>query len=233
MPSFTVTPDCFAELLFFFGRVTIEDDFRQARLPSCALVPLLNRPIRIVADGVVRCVAVRLYAWGAATIFPELRATKAEWHDLSESLTQCELVLEALRRGAWREIAQLLDALVLNKLGRRRVDEVTVASITAFLDRSFERPQNHATEEVASRHGLSTRQVERRVRDLSGFSLKQYASMRQFQFVRDQLWAHMSRQFRRYTGTTPAAFKRDCLFLASFLGSQDVGNLQDEPAELG
>lgn len=251
MPSFTVTPDCFAELLFFFGRVTIEDDSRQARLPSCALVPLLNRPIRIVADGVVRCVAVRLYAWGAATIFPEFSVTRADWQDLSGSFSG-ESVLEALRRDAWGEIAQLLDALVLKKLGSRRADEVTVAAITAFLDQSIERPQKHTTEAVASRHGFSTRQVERRVRDLSGLSPKQLASLGQLQFVRDALWAHpgsdlrllaadagyadqahMSRQFRRYTGTTPAAFKRDCLRLASFLGSQNVGNLQDERAELG
>ena len=251
MQSFTVTPDCFAELLFFFGRVTIDDEQSRARLSSCALVPLLTRPIRIVSSGVVRCVSVRLYAWGAATIFPELRTMTALWQDFSERLTHHEFVLDALRRDAWVEIAQLLDALVLKELGSRRADEVTVAAISAFLDRSLERPQKQTIEDVASRHNFSARQIERRVRSLSGFSPKQLASLRQFQIVRDELWArprtdlrslaaeagyadqaHMSRQFRRYTGTTPAAFQRDCLRLASFLGSQDVGNLQDERAEL-
>ena len=45
--------------------------------------------------------------------------------------------------------------------------------------------------------------------------------------------AHMTRQFRRYADTTPAAYKRECLRLGSFLRAQNVGILQDEIAELG
>lgn len=249
--SFTVTPDCFVELLYFVDPPLVEDARGIHRLSTCVLIPLLEGPIRIISDGVVRCAAVRFHAWGAATIVPESLAATGTWHDVSASFADATLVVDALRRDAWTEIGLLLDATLLGKLNSARSDVATSAAIRAFLGQPSADSPDVTTNDVALRHGLSRRQIERRVRTLSRFSPKQLACLSRFQFVRDALWsrpdtelkalaleagyadqAHMSRDFRRFGGTTPGAFKRECRRLTSFLLIADGAMLQDEPAEL-
>jgi hypothetical protein len=68
MGGFTITPDCFGELICCVDDLyAIGGDGRE-KLPTCFLLGLLERPLRIEAAGVVRCMAARLRPWsGIAT----------------------------------------------------------------------------------------------------------------------------------------------------------------------
>jgi transcriptional regulator GlxA family with amidase domain len=111
-------------------------------------------------------------------------------------------------------------------------------------------PGAATTERVAARHGVSRRQLERRVRALTNRSPKALAALARFTFVRDALWArpdadlrtlaleagyadqaHLTRDFRRYAGRSSGEFKRDCVRLAELLRAQDVAIVQDGARE--
>lgn len=252
LQSFTITPDCFAELIFFVDPPSVRDASGVHQLSTCVVIPLLERPIQIVSTGIVRCVAARLYAWEAGAIVPESHGTRT-WHDVSANFGAARVVTDALHRDAWTELAPILDRLLLERLvGARSAAATSAAAVRAFLGPPSAEAIRASTEDVASRHGVSRRQIERRVRMVSTLSPNQLKRLRRFQFVRDALWehpetdlkalaseagyadqAHMSRHFRRYAGTAPAAFRRECIRLRAFLETVDVAIVQDEAEKLG
>src|SRR4030095_15197265 len=61
-----VTPDACLELILNFGSPYMQvEAAKQRELPKICLVGLLTKPLILHAKGVVRIVAVRLFAWGA------------------------------------------------------------------------------------------------------------------------------------------------------------------------
>lgn len=69
--GFTVTPDRYLELIFFVNPPQAMSENAGAALPSCTLVNLLSKPLRIIANGVVSCAAARVHAWAAGMLEPE------------------------------------------------------------------------------------------------------------------------------------------------------------------
>ena len=81
--------------------------------------------------------------------------------------------------------------------------------------------------QVAEAAHATARTLERKFKQSSGHTVKDVSGLIRFEQVRNQLWhhpntnlaglayhlgytdqAHLSREFKRYTGTTPAAFAR-------------------------
>ena len=81
--------------------------------------------------------------------------------------------------------------------------------------------------QVAAAAHATVRTLERRFKQAAGYTVKDVSSLMRFERVRNQLWrhpaanlaglaqelgytdqAHLSREFKRYSGTTPAAFAR-------------------------
>jgi transcriptional regulator GlxA family with amidase domain len=81
--------------------------------------------------------------------------------------------------------------------------------------------------EVAAAAHTTVRTLERNFKQSSGHTVKDVAALMRFEQVRNRLWmhpetriaglaiemgyadqSHLSREFKRFTGTTPAAFKR-------------------------
>src|SRR5262245_59928986 len=64
-----VTPDPCVELIFNFVVAYSEIGSSPARtLPNACLVGVLSKPLKLKANGVVRIVAVRFFAWGALSL---------------------------------------------------------------------------------------------------------------------------------------------------------------------
>jgi transcriptional regulator GlxA family with amidase domain len=81
--------------------------------------------------------------------------------------------------------------------------------------------------EVAAAANATVRTLERNFKQSSGHTVKDVSGLMRFEQVRNQLWrnpdsniaglaaefgysdqAHLSKEFKKYTGTTPAAFAR-------------------------
>ena len=244
MGTFTVTPDCFLELLFFVDPPMVEDARGTHQLPACTLIPLLREPLRLITTGYVRCAAVRLHAWSSGLIFAQADDGTAAWYDASERVADLiPAVTDAVRRAAWTDVATLFDATLPRFL--TGVQHAALSAVKPFLAEPGDLPAPPTTN-VAAEHGRSRRQVERQVRALTDRSPKQLVCLRRFQFVRDRLWsrpdtaldalaieagyadqAHLTREFRRYAARSPRAFTRDCERLKTFLSDEDVAFVQD------
>ncbi len=244
---FTVTPDCFLELIFFVDPPSVEDAGGRCRqLSVCTLIPLLSEPIHLLANGVVRCASVRWHAWAAGILFPQADASSRAWHDVSAAFCDLlPLITAALRREAWAEIAAAFDRTLPRALADARPAAPGLAAARAFVS-SPDGTVAEQTDKVAARQGRSRRQIERQVRSLTHRSPKQLVCLRRFQFARDSLWArpdtdlaslafeagyadqaHLTRHFRRYAGQSPGEFKRDCARLKAFPRPGDVAFVQD------
>src|SRR5215813_11648072 len=61
-----VTPDACVEFILNFGSAHMQTDGSAPRqLPTVCLIGLQRKPLMLRADGVVKIVAVRFFAWGA------------------------------------------------------------------------------------------------------------------------------------------------------------------------
>ena len=233
MGRFAVTPDCFVELIFFADPPAVEIADALVRLPPCTLIPLLDEPLQLRTDGVVRCFAARLHAWAAGIVFPQTNVATEAWYDAGAAFErELPAIRGALERDAWPELVATLDVALSRVLACANPVAPGVSAVRAFVSPPGDRAAA-ATSDVAASEGRSRRQVERNVRSLTNRSPKQLVALTRFQFVRDALWAapdtpldrlaleagyadqaHLTRQFRRFSGRSPTEFKRDCRRLA-------------------
>lgn len=251
MRQFSVTPDCFVEVMFFVDPPAVEDAVGHVRrLPACVLIPLLREPLRLVTDGVVRCASVRVHAWAAGIIFPQANVSNGAWFDASADFADMiPAVTEALRRTAWSEISAMFDTTLRRELANARPAASAVSAVRG-LSTPVDGISTRVTGTVAAAQGVSRRQIERYARSLTNRSPKELISLTRFQFVRDTLWAnpdtaldrlaieagyadqaHLSRHFRRYCAQSPSQFKRDCVRLKAWLESEDVAFVQDAASQ--
>lgn len=198
------------------------------------LIPLLARPLHLVLDGPVRFAAARLYAWAAGIVFPQANEPNRNWYDVSATFASAQPSFEnALRYGAWGDVPRTFDEALLRAMNERRAAPDTLGTVRTFVSRRGEAEAPEAWQTVTERP-RSRRQVERLARALTHRSPQQLVRLARFHYVRDTLWArpdsrlndvaldagyadqaHLSREFRRFSGRTPTQFKRD------------VANLQD------
>ncbi len=250
MGGFTITPDRFGELICCADDLFVIRDGRREKLPRCFLVGLLDGPLRIEADGIVRCIAARLQPWAIGQIStnaPEPDSSRG-WED-AEGFFRPRLapILEMVERCEWQVLAELLDELLRDEADRWKPD------LGCFgLAEQFVGIEPRPTEVVAQERRITGRQVERRVRSLTRMSPKQLACLSRFQRVRDAIWLdpsidlagvaidagysdqpHMTRHFRRYSGQTPAQFARDSAAKKQWLAALDVAFVQERAADKG
>ena len=246
--GFTITPDCFGELICCVDDLHAVGEGGREKLPTCFLVPLLPGPLRIEADGVVRCMAARLRPWAVGRLLSGLADGPGPgWRDAAKIFgADLAEVAGLVARGHWPRLAPIFDRALIDEVGRWSPGETGGDLIGPILG-GGPRP----TVKVAAVADTSTRQVERRVRRLTGTSPKQLAGLARFQRVRDAIWAdpavdlsrmaieagyadqpHMTREFRRFAGLTPARFAREAARKKRWLAAQDVAIVQ-EPEEAG
>ncbi|SHM66738.1 AraC-type DNA-binding protein [Duganella sacchari] len=217
--SFEVMPDGYAEIIFHFGGDCSADG--KQTLPSPFLVGLLNQPVHFSAHGRLDILAIRCFPW---TVFEllgvppakdsiqlfehpvaHLHATLAQWM-LADRIDLAVAALEQHLLGAQAQ----LDT-TLHKAGeaiRQANGALPVSQVAAAA---------HAT----------VRTLERKFKQSAGHTVKDVSGLVRFEQARNQLMqqpdsdiadlaqrlgytdqSHLSREFKRYSGTTPAAFAR-------------------------
>jgi AraC-like DNA-binding protein len=247
-----VTPDACIELILNFGSPYVRVGDRTRReLPKVCLIGLLTKPLVLRAQGVVRIVAVRFFAWGA---LPFLK------HEMQPG-SAVKVELDA----TWSNLVSKLAAKVCAGDYRRAVEEVEDFLIgkrlnTLFAPRRvqaaakllYRTKGQHRIAEVADYCHLPVRELERQFDKVTGVSPKTLARTIRFEAIRSRLMfepdanltdlacefgytdqAHFIHDFKAFTNKTPSEFAAEMQKLQKiFHDNKNVVFLQSPPTAL-
>ena len=222
--TFQVVPDGYAEIIFYFGSLqSISCEGSLRLLPSPFLMGLLNQPAIFQTQNRLEVVGVRCFPW---TVFDllGLPARKGGLHIFAHPIAELQPALSSLIASRRiDEVVAHLEQYFLDTRPRVMIDNVLSRAGTTMLAGNGTTPVS----QVAAAAHATVRTLERKFKQSSGFTVKDVSGLMRFEQVRNQLWnepdsnlaglayelgytdqAHLSREFKRYSGTTPAAFAR-------------------------
>jgi AraC-like DNA-binding protein len=240
--SFKVQPDGYAEIIFHFGSgISVANNEGLQQLPSPFMMGLLNQPALFYTQNRLEIIAIRCYPW---TVFDllGLPSGKNSVHIFEHPIAQLQPLLNKWINAG--KINEALDELKQYFLGARCG---VAASSTLFKAGVAMRDANGTmpVSQVAAAAHATVRTLERKFKQSSGYSVKDVSGLMRFEQVRNRLWhypdtnlaglayelgytdqAHLSREFKRYSGTTPAAFARKAKKDKQDLGDNFVAFIQ-------
>ncbi len=222
--SFEVVPDGCAEIIFYFGSpCRISTPAGLQPLSSPFLVGLLNQPIYFHAQGRVEFIGVKCFPWAVFEMLglppgndgvriiehplAQLQAPLAAWLQAGNA---AEALAEVARHFEQARPRPASDQLLGQAGGAMRAGGGTLP-----------------VSQVAAAAHATVRTLERRFKQAAGHTVKDVSGLMRFEQARSHLWrhpaaslaglalelgytdqSHLGRAFRRYCGTTPAAFAR-------------------------
>lgn len=222
--SFEVVPDGYAELIFYFGNLRssfYQDGLQQ--LPSPFMIGLLNQTAVFQVQGHFEIIAVRCFPW---TVFDLLGLPSGK-----ESLRVLEHPIAKLQPQL-KELIQsnrIADAMaLLEKYFLATQEQLATDHTLSKAGKALKEARGSlAVSQVAEAAHATVRTLERKFRQSAGHTVKDVSGLMRFEQVRNRLWtdpksnlaslaeefgytdqSHLSREFKRYSGTTPAAFAR-------------------------
>jgi len=222
--GFEVQPDGYAEIIFHFGSAcSVVYNGALQPLPSPFMIGLLNRPVVFYAKNRLEIIAVRCFPW---TVFDLLglpsgkdgvRLFEHPVALLQSTLNNC------IHAGRIDEALALLEQYFLNALPGIATGSMLFKAGDAMRGANGSIPVS----QVAAAAQATVRTLERKFMQSSGYTVKDVSGLMRFEQVRNRLWlypgcnlaglahelgytdqAHLSREFKRYSSTTPAAFAR-------------------------
>jgi AraC-like DNA-binding protein len=216
-PLFEIIPDGYVEIIFYFGAPC---SMHGKRLPSPFLMGLLNQPLVLETTGRLEVLGIRCYPWTVLDLLglaPGEGGVRVFEHPVAE-LQQALQALIAAGRVA-DAVAQLAQYFQHAQAGG--VDSTLRKAGAAMLAARGAIPVS----EVAAAAHATVRTLERKFKQSSGHTVKDVAGLMRFEQARNRLWhepdlsladlaqalgyadqSHLSREFKRYSGMTPAAF---------------------------
>jgi AraC-like DNA-binding protein len=223
--SFEVVPDGYAEIIFHFGELcTLSGDGNLIPLSSPFMIGLLNQPVHFYSKNRLEIIAIRCFPW---TVFDLLglpsgkdgvRMFEHPIALLQPALDKC------IRAGEIEEAIIQLKQYFLNTRSQIAADSMLSKAGIAMRKANGTMPVS----QVAAAAHATVRTLERNFKQSSGFTVKDVSGLIRFEQVRNQLWhhpdlniaglaqefgytdqSHLSREFKRYSGTTPAVFARN------------------------
>lgn len=223
--SFTVMPDGYAEIIFYFGSLSsIAYNGGVEPLPSPFIMGLLNQPALLTTQNRLEIIGVRCFPW---TIFDllGLPSGKDGMRILEHPISRLQSVLtRCIHTGTLDDAIAQLTAYFLTARSGIAVDSLLFKAGAAIKEANGK----ILVSEVAAAAHTTVRTLERKFKRSSGHSVKDVSGLIRFEQVRNQLWlypdfsltalahdlgytdqSHLSREFKRYSGTTPAAFVRN------------------------
>ncbi|MFD1143628.1 DUF6597 domain-containing transcriptional factor [Larkinella insperata] len=222
--SFEVVPDGYAEIIFYFGSsCCISTDAGLQPLPSPFLMGLLNQPINFYTTDRLEIIGIRCFPW---TVFDLLGLPPAK-----DSVRILEHPIARLQSALskWVEAGKIDEALAVVKQYFLDVRSRIATKSMLFKAGVAMRAANGSLPvgEIAASAHATVRTLERIFKQSSGYTVKDVSGLMRFEQVRNHLWldpacnlaglahelgytdqSHLSREFKRYSGTTPAAFAR-------------------------
>lgn len=223
-PNFEVQPDGYAEIIFYFGNLSsIANDGALQPLPSPFMMGLLNQPAVFYTQQRLEIIGIRCFPW---TVFDllGLPAGKGSVRMIEHPIARLQPVLAKLINDG--QITEALAAVTQYLLDTR----AQLAAGTMLFKAGLAMRQANGTipvSRVAAAAHATVRTLERNFKQSTGHTVKDVSALMRFEQVRNQLWhnpginltglaheldytdqSHLSREFKRYSGTTPAAFAR-------------------------
>ena len=239
-----VLPDGYAEIIFCFGSgCSVEMEGRLQPLPSPFMVGLLNQPVNYYAMGWLEIVAVRCFPW---TVFDllGLPSGKEEVHIFEHQIARLQVGLgERIRAGRIEEAVAEVRQYFMDIRSKVATDSMLYKAGVAMQKANGSLPVS----EVAAAAHATVRTLERNFKQSSGHTVKDVSALMRFEQVRNRLWthpdtiiaglaqelgytdqSHLSREFKRYSGTTPAAFARKAKKRKQAVAGDFVAFVQDQ-----
>ena len=222
--GFEVVPDGYAEIIFHFGSpcCILHNGILQP-LPSPFMVGLLNKPVVFYTKKRSEVLAVRCYPW---TVFDllGLPSGKDGLRIFEHPVAGLQSTLNGLvEAGKITEAVAHIKQYFLDARSHIAVDSMLFKAGVAMSKANGTIPVS----QVAAAAHATVRTLERKFKQSSGYTVKDVSGLMRFEQVRNKLWlypdtniaglaqelgytdqAHLSREFKRYSGTTPAAFAR-------------------------
>lgn len=222
--TFEVMPDGYAEIIFYFGSPCgISYHGALQPLPSPFIMGLLNQPVILNAQNRLEIIAIRCFPW---TVFDllGLPSGKEGVHIFEHPIAQLQSTLsECIQAGRIADAITLVTQYFLQARSQVAMDSMLFKAGVAMMKANGTMPVS----EVAAAAHATVRTLERKFKQSSGHTVKDVSGLMRFEQARNQLWtypdtnlaglahdlgytdqSHLSREFKRYSGTTPAAFAR-------------------------
>lgn len=222
--GFEVAPDGYAEIIFHFGSgcsIFYKDELKQ--LPSPFMVGLLNQPVHFYAKNSLEIIGIRCFPW---TVFDllNLPSGKGSVHIFEHAIAQLQSALQkCIHAGNVEEAVALVQQYFLDA----RMGVATDSMLSKAGEAMSRANGTMPVSKVAEAAHATVRTLERKFKQSSGHTVKDVSALMRFEQVRNQLWinpttnlaglaaelgytdqAHLSKEFKRYSGTTPGAFAR-------------------------
>jgi AraC-like DNA-binding protein len=232
--GFEVLPDGCAEIVFHFGSAcSIAVNGSLQPLPSPFLMGLLEQPVILYATGRLEVIGIRCFPWAVFDLLG-LPSGNEGVRIFVHPIAGLQAPLETLIRAG-----KIGDALTLVKqyFLETRTGDARGLMLNKAGVAMREANGTLPVSQVAAAAHATVRTLERNFKHSSGHTVKDVSGLMRFEQVRNHLWllpesnlaglaqelgyadqAHLSREFKRYSGNTPAAFARKVK-----KGRQDLG----------
>jgi AraC-like DNA-binding protein len=240
--SFEVQPDGYAEIIFHFGGgCNILDNGVLQSLPSPFMMGLLNQPVTFYTKNRLEIIAIRCFPW---TVFDLLGLPpgKDGVRIFEHPIAGLQPILNKLiLAGRVDEALAEVKQYFLSALSQVATSSMLYKAGTAMREANGTMPVS----QVAAAAHATVRTLERAFKQSSGYTVKDVSGLIRFEQVRNYLWhypganlaglahelgytdqAHLSREFKRYSGTTPAAFARNAKKGKQFVSTDFVAFIQ-------
>jgi len=240
--GFEVLPDGYAEIIFHFGSgCSMSQNGSLQPLPSPFMVGLLNQPVLFYTKNRLGIIGIRCFPW---TVFDllGLPAGKDKVHVFEHPVARLQSVLSrCVEAGRIEEAFTQVKQYFLEARSRVAIDSMLFKAGVAMRKANGAIPVS----QVAAAAHATVRTLERKFRQSAGHTVKDVSGLMRFEQVRNQLWlhpgtsiaglahelgytdqAHLSREFKRYSGTTPAAFARKAKKAKQAVGYDFVAFIQ-------
>jgi AraC-like DNA-binding protein len=224
--NFEVLPDGYAEIIFYFGSIcSVSHNGILQPLPSPFIMGLLNQPVILNSDS-MEVIATRCFPW---TVFDLLGLTSGTGmggvYLFEHPIAKLQLALQTLiESNKIEEAIVYVQEFFVNAQSQIPAESMLFKAGTAMRKAKGIIP---VTQVAAAAHA-TVRTLERNFKQSSGHSVKDVSGLMRFEQVRNHLWhypdanisglaqelgytdqSHLSREFKRYSGTTPGVFARN------------------------
>nr|WP_233173238.1 helix-turn-helix domain-containing protein [Flavobacterium sp. ASV13] len=223
--SFEVVPDGYAEIIFYFGNLySTSNNGELKSLPSPFMMGLLHKPVKFYTKNYLEIIGIRCFPW---TVFDLLKlpSGKNNISIFEHPIAQLQPVLNNLiSEGRINEAITHIQQYFLTERSQISTDSMLFKAGVAMDKTNGTMPVS----QIAKAAHATVRTLERKFKQSSGYSVKDVSGLMRFEQVRNQLWSdpntniaalahelgytdqsHLSREFKRYSGTTPRVFARE------------------------
>lgn len=222
--NFEVLPDGYAEIIFHFGSgCSISQDGALQPLPSPFLMGLLNHPVTLNGKNCLEIIGIRCFPWAVFDLLglpSDRHGVQLFEHPVARLQSALSQSIEA---GKIDEALNQVRKFFLDARAQVAADSMLCKAGLAMRKANGTMPVSR----VAAEAHATVRTLERKFKQSSGHTVKDVSALMRFERVRNRLWlypdsnlaglahelgyadqSHLSREFKRYSGTTPAAFAR-------------------------